>query len=283
MNEFILSAFGDEIDPDLGIQMDVLRQHGIDHIEMRGVYGKSIVSYSLEEVKGLKQQLDANGFRISALGSPIGKIGIMDDFKPHLDLFRHALDIAAILETKYIRMFSFYMPVGESPDKYRDEVLERWNCFLEAAQDHDIMLLHENEKGIYGDTPERCLDLLESLGSDRVGMTFDPANFVQCDVETYPKAFDMLKSHIRYMHIKDALYSNHQVVPAGHGDGRLGDILSGLKDQGFKGFLSIEPHLGSFTGFAELEKEANVKDLPEGGVKQFTIAANALKKLLGIL
>ncbi|HOB20904.1 MAG TPA: sugar phosphate isomerase/epimerase family protein [Candidatus Atribacteria bacterium] len=282
MNDFMLSAFADEIDPDLKIQMDVLRQHGIDHIEMRGVYGKSIVSYSLEEVKSIKQELDANGFKISALGSPIGKIGILDDFRPHLDLFRHALDIAAILETKYIRMFSFYMPEGESADKYRDEVLERWNSFLEAARDYDIVLLHENEKGIYGDTPERCLDLLESLGSDRTGLTFDPANFVQCNVETYPKAFKMLKNHIRYMHIKDALYANHQVVPAGHGDGRLGEILSGLKDHGFKGFLSIEPHLGDFIGFADLEKEANVEDLPEGGPKQFAIAANAFKKLIEV-
>ena len=39
MARFILSAFADEIDPDLKIQMDVLELHGIKYIELRGVYG----------------------------------------------------------------------------------------------------------------------------------------------------------------------------------------------------------------------------------------------------
>ena len=96
MSKFILSAFADEIDPALDVQMDVLEQHEISYIEIRGVDGKNITQYPLDEVKAIKEQLDDRGFKISAIGSPIGKINITDDFGPHLELFKHTLEIAKI-------------------------------------------------------------------------------------------------------------------------------------------------------------------------------------------
>ena len=177
-------------------------------------------------------------------------------------------------------MFSFYIPEEEEPGKFRDEVISRWNKFVDEAEGTGITLLHENEKGIYGDTPERCLDLFETLDCDYVKAVYDPANFIQCDVETYPHAFDMLKEHIEYMHIKDALYKDHSVVPAGYGDGRVYDILAALYQNDFEGFLSLEPHLGNFVGFSQLEQGIVDADFPEGGPKQFSAAANALKKII---
>lgn len=280
MSQFIISAFADEINPMLTTQMDVLNQHSIKYIEMRGVNGKNLVEYSLEEVKKIKKQLDERGFKISAVGSPIGKIKITDDFESHLVLFRHTIEIAKILETQYIRMFSFYIPEGKNPALYRDEVMKRWSQFIKAANGTGLTLLHENEKGIYGDTADRCLDLLETMNSSCMKAIFDPANFVQCNVKTYPEAFELLKGHIVYMHIKDALYKDHSVVPSGYGDGRMKDILAELKNRGFEGFLSLEPHLADFAGFAALEPNSPVNRHPEGGAKQFAIAAEALGKIL---
>ncbi len=283
MSKFIISAFADEIDPMLTTQMDVLDHHGIRYIEMRGVNGKNLVEHTLEEVREIKKQLDARGFRISAIGSPIGKIGITEDFEPHLSLFRHTIEIAKILETSYIRMFSFYIPEGENPDKYREEVMRRWSCFIKAAEGTGLTLLHENEKGIYGDTAERCLDLLETMNCSCMKAIFDPANFVQCNVKNYPDAFQLLKKYVVYMHIKDALYKDHSVVPSGHGDGKVREILAELKNSGFEGFLSLEPHLGDFVGFAALEPDSPANQLPEGGQKQFAIAAEALNRILAEL
>lgn len=280
MSKFILSAFADEIDPDLGIQMDVLDEHGIKYIEMRGVNGKNLIEYTLPEVREIKKQLDERGFKLSSIGSPIGKINITDDFEPHLELFKHAIEIAKIMETKYIRMFSFFIPKGEDPAIYRDEVMKRWKEFIKVAEGTGIILLHENEKEIYGDTAVRCLDLLNTMNCSYLKAVFDPANFVQCDVKTFPEAFNLLKEHIVYMHIKDALYSDHSVVPAGYGDGKVKEILSELQKTGFEGFLSLEPHLTSFVGYAALEPNSKVNNKPEGGPKQFAIAAEALKKLL---
>jgi sugar phosphate isomerase/epimerase len=280
MSKFILSAFADEIDMNLKIQMDVLDTHNIKFIEMRGVNGKGLVEYSIEEVKSIKKDLDTRGFKLSAIGSPIGKIKITDDFQPHLELFKHTLEIAKIMDAKYIRMFSFFIPEGENPEKYRDEVMFRWRKFIETAEGAGLVLLHENEKDIYGDTPERCLDLLKSMNCNYMKATFDPANFVQCDAATYPQAYELLKDYIEYVHIKDALYSDHHVVPAGMGDGKVKELLISLYNSGFSGFLSLEPHLAQFDGFSALENNSVGFNLPEGGARSFAIAVEALRKIL---
>lgn len=278
MSEFVLSAFADEIDASLKTQMDVLDQHGIKFIEMRSIEGKNLVYYTLEEIKEFKRQLDARGFKLSAIGSPLGKIGINDDFVPHLELFKYTLEVAKVMECRYIRIFSFFIPAEESPENYREEVIQRLSQFVEAAKGSDVILLHENEKDIYGDTPERCVDLLESLESDNVKAVFDFANFVQCDAKNYPEGYELLKDHIVYVHIKDAVYSDHHVVPAGEGDGAVEEILRELRNSGYEGFLSLEPHLGNFKGFADLEPHSPGYDLPEGGARSFAIAVQALKK-----
>ena len=161
-------------------------------------------------------------------------------------------------------------------------MIDRWQKFLEIASDYpEITLLHENEKGIYGDTPERCLDLIQSLDNPQVRMAFDPANFVQCDVPVYPTAYEKLQPHIAYMHIKDANFSDYKVMPAGFGDGHVKKVLEGLIQNGYQGFLSLEPHLSSFEGFSNLEKEnISIEKEQSDGARLFTLASQVLKNIV---
>jgi len=71
--------------------------------------------------------------------------------------------------------------------------MNRWSQFIETEEGSGVVLLHENEKGIYGDTSERCLDLLETMECDYFKAIFDPTNFIQCDVETYTTVLNYLK------------------------------------------------------------------------------------------
>lgn len=279
MGKFIISGFADEIAPELDKQMTVLKKLGIGFAELRGIDGKNVSDYTAEEMKTVKERLDKDGIRVSLIGSPIGKIGIDDDFDAHMKKLENTIELAKILETENIRVFSFYIPNGETAEKYRDEVLRRMEKMTAAAKHAGVRLLHENEKGIYGDTAKRCADILESVGSDSLAAVFDPANFVQCGQKTYPDAYEMLKPYIIYMHIKDAK-SDGSVVPAGSGCGEVEKIISALDAAGYEGFLSLEPHLADFAGFAELEKDGSLEKLPEGGKKTFTVAYNALKKIL---
>lgn len=279
MSKFILSAFADEVADDLISQMDNLEKHDIKYIELRGINSKNVSDLSIQEAKDIKKKLDQRGFKISAIGSPIGKQKITDEFQPHFDKFKHVLDLAHIFETKYIRMFSFFMPKNDNPLNYRDEVLRRWEKFIEAANGKNVILLHENEKDIYGDTAERCADLIESLSCGFLKATFDPANFVQVGEKVYPDAYNTLKNYIEYVHIKDAVSGTGKVVPAGYGDGCIKQLLEELHSSGFEGFLSLEPHLASFSGFSSLEPEG--AHLPEGdNVSNFAIAVFALNRIL---
>lgn len=281
MVQFILSGFADEINSDLSIQLKELRRNNISCIEIRGVNGRNVIEHSTSEIKDFKKQLDDAGISVSALGSPIGKIKITDPFEQHLDKFKHTLELAEHLGTKNIRMFSFFIPEGESPDLYRDEVLERWQAFVSEAKGTGMILAHENEKGIYGDNAERCLDIIQSINVPIVKAVFDPANFIQCDVETYPKAYELLKPHIEYMHIKDALFGNGKVVPAGLGDGKIPEILRDLfNTQDRDIVLSLEPHLGSFEGLASLETSIDISNMEESGPGKFEIAVQALRNIL---
>ncbi|MFT0132359.1 sugar phosphate isomerase/epimerase family protein [Candidatus Enterenecus avicola] len=281
MNNFTITGFADEISPNVSEQIRVLKKNDIRHIEVRGLDGKNVSELTLSEAKEYKQQFEEAGIAVSSIGSPIGKIKLTDDFAEHLALFKHILELAAIFESPYVRMFSFYIDDPDKADDYQNEVLERWQQFLEIAQEYpQITLLHENEKDIYGDTPERCLHLLQALNSPQVKAAFDPANFVQCDVEVFPHAYRLLKKHIAYMHIKDARYEDHRVTPAGKGDGQVQNVLEALVADGFVGFASLEPHLSIFDGFADLESGDSIASNEGDGAKLFTVASEALKTIL---
>lgn len=279
MAKFILSGFADEIDPNFDVQLKVVNDLDIGYIEVRGIDGRNISTYTPDEIKEIKKKLDAANVKISSIGSPIGKIKITDPMDEHIESFKNVIELAKILETKYIRLFSFFVPKEENPANFRDEVLKRMQMFVDTAKGSGIMLLHENEKGIYGDNAERCLDILESIGSDNLRAVFDPANFVQCKQKTFPEAYDMLKPYIEYMHIKDAL-NDGSVVPAGMGEGKVKDILASLKAADYEGFLSLEPHLTNFVGLAGLEDGKDGKEISTNTEAKFRLAVKSLRDIL---
>lgn len=275
----ILTGFADEIAASLDTQMQVLEKLHMNHIEMRGVDGRNFVEYSEAEAREIRKRLDARGFSLSAVGSPIGKIGITDDFGPHMELFKHTVELAHIMDTPNIRMFSFYGPNGqESFDAYRGKVMEQLGQFVDYAAANDIVLLHENEKGIYGEMAEGCLEILNQFAGEHFKAVFDFANFVQARQDTL-EAYEMLKPYIVYIHVKDAMLKDGSVVPAGYGDGNVKEILMRLKADGYKGYLSLEPHLSEFTGFSSLEKDGRIEK-KLSGEEAFSLAHDALVKIL---
>lgn len=277
-NAIKLSGFADEIDMDLDIQMKVLKKLGMSYVEMRGVDGKGLVEHTVSEAKEIKKRLDSNGIALSSVGSPIGKIKITDEFAPHMELYKHTVELAHMMETPNIRMFSFFMPEQESYEPYRNKVMDQLGQFVEYAKSNDVVLLHENEKEIYGDMADRCLEIMKEFYGSNFKAVFDFANFVQCKQDTL-SAYELLKPYISYIHIKDALWSDASVVPAGMGDGNVETILKKLKDSGYQGFLSLEPHLSDFAGFSALEQHGAEKK-KMSGEEAFTMAHEALMKLL---
>ncbi len=279
MNTVQVYAFADEASANVDKQIMAMKRNGLQGLEIRNVDGANISDISLEKAEEVHRKLEEAGLKVWSIGSPLGKIGIEDEFEAHMVKFRHTLAVAKVLQCSNIRMFSFYIPAGKAPEDYREEVLCRLRQMVEAAKGSGIDLCHENEKGIYGDTAARCLELHREI--PELKGVFDPANFIQCGQDTL-KAWELLHPYIKYLHIKDAK-EDGMVVPAGAGIGSLKEIVNKFRAQG--GFhMTIEPHLTVFEGLRELEgRERELKvagfQYPDADTA-FDTACNALKVLL---
>ncbi|HYG75702.1 MAG TPA: sugar phosphate isomerase/epimerase family protein [Planctomycetota bacterium] len=263
-----LSAFADEISPDIQLQMDHLLENGLSWCAMRGANNKNVMELEDFQINLTKTQFNNRGIKFSCIGSPVGKVLITTPLEPELERLKKAARIAKMFDTKVIRIFSFFMPKGEAPEKYRDEVLRRMKALADTAKAEGVNLLVENEKELYGDTAARQLEILEAINSPHVKAAFDFANFVQINDDTLA-AWAKLKKYVVDIHVKDARASDGREVPAGEGDGKVREILKDAFSTGWSGYLSFEPHLsesGTFKGFT--------------GPKLFKVAVDSLKKIL---
>jgi sugar phosphate isomerase/epimerase len=248
-----LSGFGDEIDPDPRIQAAVLAALGASHVEVRSAWGVNVVDMSDQKLASLKSVLDDAGLAVSAIASPIGKVDVALPVDHEVERLTRALRAADVLGARYVRIFSFYYE-GRAPEDVRDAVLERMAALARRAEGTGVTLLHENEKEIYGDVPTRILDIVEAVGSPALKLAWDPANFVQVGVKPFTEGYGLLRPHVAYLQIKDALAASGRVVPAGEGDGEVLQTVEALRDSGYVGFASLEPHLafgygtGGFSG-----------------------------------
>ncbi|MBA3943294.1 MAG: sugar phosphate isomerase/epimerase [Herpetosiphonaceae bacterium] len=263
-----LSAFGDEIDADLATQLDVLVSEGVQHLEIRGAWGKNILEFDGGEINRAQALLKERGVKVSAIGSPIGKSQLGQPPAFELERLERAIAAAEAFDTQLIRIFSFF--VGENDhDRARPDVFERIARWTERAVAAGVTLVHENEKEIYGDIPQRCQELLEAVNSPALRNAFDPANYVQVGVQPMAQAWPLLADYTTHVHIKDAVFADGSVRPAGEGDGALPALLQALVDRRYDGFLTLEPHLKIAGRFGGTSGEAGMR-----------LAIRALRKLL---
>ncbi|MGH2929561.1 MAG: sugar phosphate isomerase/epimerase family protein, partial [Solirubrobacteraceae bacterium] len=195
---------------------------------------------------------------------------------------QRSLDAAERLGTRLVRVFSYY--VDGHYRELREVVVRRMSAMAREAERRGLVLVMENESGIYGDLPDRCLDVLESVGSPALRCAFDPANFVQCGADPMRDAWSRLQPYVVHVHIKDAVPIDRTgiepypapappervmgaVRPAGEGAGGLRELLAALIEREYQGILTLEPHLTA--------------RLPElSGAERFRVAVSALRGLL---
>lgn len=270
-------AFADEADAYMTRQVAAMVRNGLQGLEIRGVDGENVSKITPHKAREVRAMLEDHGLSTWSVGSPIGKVRLDEDFDAHMDQLRYVLDLADILGAKNVRMFSFYT---QQHDGVKNQVIDRLGMMLEEAKDTGIALCHENEKGIYGDTADHCMELLSAL--PQLHAVFDPANFVQCGEDTL-RAWELLKDRVRYLHIKDAL-PDGSVVPAGKGDGNIPFIVKDYLARGGRE-MTLEPHLAVFEGLKGLEESGDVSVVGQtytfaSAEAAFDAGCDALKTIL---
>lgn len=238
-----ISAFGDEAAHDFEEQLQILRDLDISLIDIRAAWGVNCSDFTDDHRARIKQLCEQYGVATSCIGSPIGKSPIADPIEIECERLKTIADTAQQLGTRNIRLFSFY-PEREPDASALQQAIDRLGALTRVAAEADILLLLENEKGVVGDTPARCLQIMGAINSPHFRFIWDPANFVQCGAsQQVDQWWDALSPHIGYIHIKDARLADRSVTVAGEGDGQLPQLLTRLRDSGYEGVLSLEPHL----------------------------------------
>jgi len=249
-----LSAFADEVTDDFLEQVKYLAGEQVGYIEPRFIDKKNIMDLTKDELNEARKMIQDHGLKVSAIGSPIGKVKLDEPFGPHLDKFKHAVDLAMFFGSPYIRMFSYYAPEGKNIDDYRDQVMERMAAKVEALNDIDVTMVHENEANIYGHTAEQCVEIIKTIDSPKLRLVYDPANFVWGEKITnnVESCWPVMKPYVVHIHIKDWKLGAKDVgsIP-GEGDGQIKELLAELAAINYDGCLTMEPHLqtgGQFGG-----------------------------------
>ena len=251
MKNVLVSAFADEYSAELDIQLEMLAQNGIKYIEPRFLCGKNVADLTESEARDAAKKINYAGIGVSAIGSPLGKINLADDFDAHTEKARRVFETANIIGAKNIRMFSFYLHDGKSSAECRAEVIDKLGRLIDIAESHGVTLCHENEAKIYGESPDACLDILTAFGG-KMRAVFDMGNFVLDGYRPYPDAYKKLKDYIEYFHIKDALYEG-AIVPPGCGEASIREIIRNhATDSKKEFFITLEPHLETFDGLNAL-------------------------------
>jgi sugar phosphate isomerase/epimerase len=267
-SQFVISGFGDEIAAEPAQQLTVLGELGIRDLDLRGAWGRNVLEFTDDEVARLREALLTADARVSMIASPVGKSEMSRDAAYERGRLEIALRMAAAFETPLVRMFSFYL-VGHERADCRDEVVHRLADWAARAEAANVTLLLENERDLWGDTPERCLELLQAVDSPHLRLTLDTGNFASLGIRSADEAYPLLRPYLAHVQIKDVRHAKGQTVPAGEGDGQIPELLAALRSDGYRGFLSLEPHL------AEAGKAGGFS-----GPELFARAARALGRML---
>ncbi len=262
--KFTLSAFGDEIDDDVDVQLRVLKDLDIGYLELRSAWGTNVLELTDDQVGRLIDRCNAHSIRVSCIGSPIGKSPIDQPIEQVVDDLNRILDIAKMHGTDRVRVFSFYPESDGSQAERVEESISRLRALADVAAERDTVLMLENEGGLVGDIPRRCAAIIDGVNSPNLRYVWDTGNYPQMGfARSVDIGWPLLAEHTVCVQVKDARISDGTITVAGEGDGQVPELLANLNDAGYQGFLALEPHLlvagqrGGFSGAQGMKMAAD--------------------------
>lgn len=278
---FITDEFTQDLDEAIAFALD----NGLQGVELRSVDDKALQDVSLEEVSGWKKKLDAAGLTVSNLASSFFKCSFESgQIELQLRRLEKLCDIADILACRTLRGFSFFREGTIPPEK----LAEAFEPALAILQKRDMLLLLEADPSVHTTNHRAVAALLKLLGSDHAAAVYDPGNclFDPMGEKPFPDAYEAIRPYMRHVHIKDAVYEKGEPVCLAPGSGLVDfpAVLRRLRDDGYTGYVSLEPHYRAALTLTEAQmRTPSGAKFSRGGKEAMQQSVDALKRMLGAL
>jgi sugar phosphate isomerase/epimerase len=233
------------------------------------------------EIGEVLRAMDDYGLRVSSIGSPIGKVKLLDvddgtgnqffPFDRYLDeQVARVCDLAQRFDCKLIRGFSFYHPKGTRADDHVEQVADQLGQICQRCDDAGLSFGLEVEANLVGQNAELLMLIWKKVNHAGLMLIFDGANLVTqgYTTEQVVDQYKKMKPALGWIHIKDYRHpgnveriehvdeeSLRHFVPPSIGQSGHAEILNDLKDflpelqarlssRGIPGFFAdLEPHL----------------------------------------
>ncbi len=269
MHTLPITGFADEVSPKLDEQIAVFKKLNLQGIDLRSIEGVNVLNLSDAQLDYLDEQSKKHKLPVQAIGSPVNKVNLTpENREAELAKMVRSIEIAKRLGVKRIRVFSPEVPRGEDDRCWPD--VKAWMADqIALAEKADSLLIHENDARFYGAYPENAKRLFAEFAGPNFKAAFDFANTVLIGYRAMDHWFPWILPYLDTLHIKDAVEKEGKVVPAGEGEGQILETFRFLKEKGWEGPLTLEPHLqaaGPLGGYS--------------GEQLFEVATNALRGVL---
>lgn len=220
--QVILSGFADEAanQKTAEQQFSAFAALGLQYYSLRfidvGEGIKNVMKLTKREIQKIRHLENEYGLNVSSIGSPIGKVKLLDvndktknefvPFKKYLakDVAR-VCELAHAFETKLIRGFSFYHPRGTDPWEHVPQVVDQLGQIVEMCHRSDLTFGLEIEANLVGQTGELLAEIHRQVNHPAMVLIFDAAN-VLCQGNTPGEVFEQylaMKPALGWLHIKD--------------------------------------------------------------------------------
>ena len=308
-----LGIITDEVSLHLDEALNWIQEQGFLHVELRLVDGKNIMELTDEEARGVLKRVEAHGLYISSIASPIFKCPLdpnrevlrgdtfgrsaAEDVNMHFQLLERAFNLADLLNTSHIRIFSFWRE--EMPERFENDIVAHLRQAADAAEKRGKLLLLENEPACNGGCAKEVGRLTEKTDSPALKVLWDPGNEAYLGLKAFPDGYNAVKHVLAHVHLKDSFFrgtGNATCVPIGWGEVDYVGQLQALEQDGYQGLFSIETHYVpqdgkpvegsalSLLGLRHLhDKESMLKPLHVDKIDQLNIQVYSSRKEMGIM
>ncbi|MEM9481789.1 MAG: TIM barrel protein, partial [Verrucomicrobiota bacterium] len=218
---------------------------------------------------------------------------ILDPFDITEAEVARCIDRMQRLDSKIVRIMTYAIlengNENDLPDQHKDERFKRTCEIKKRFDDAGITVVHENCMNYGGMSIEHAKETIEAIPG--IKWVFDTGNPVfnpdRSKPRPYPRQdtwefYELLKEHTAHVHIKDGVWNDETkemtyTLP-GDGDGDVERVLRDLKESGYDGYISIEPHTAAV--FHDTDSDTDPEEKQREMFESYVTYGERMKELI---